>query len=497
MLRIASPAFAAAAFVLVAAAGGRLAHAARAVADPLHVPSTRFTLKNGMPVVLIEDHSVPRVHVGLRVRTGSSSERPGHTGFAHLFEHLMFEGSKNVPEGKFDQWLEAAGGENNAWTSEDFTYYYEEAPANALELMLFLESDRRGFFLDKLGPDLVDGQRDVVKNERRQTGENRPYGKAELATPALLWPAGHPYSWPVIGSMDDLTAASIDDVRAFFSTQYAPANSSLVVVGDFDGKTATALVQKWFGDVDARPPPPLPAPAPITLAAERRAVFEDDVELPRVSLIWPSDRLFGNDDAKLDLLADVLTDGESSRLVKRLVHELRLAQSVSAYQDARVRAGQFTIEVMGLPGTNLNDVVRVVDEEVRRLLKDGPTADELARAQTTAEAHLLDELDSLSSKAERASTYAMLLGDPDGMNADLQRYRAVTPASVADAGRRTLTPGRLIVSVVPDGQLGLAVLSPVVSPVVSPVQGPVHGPLHGPAQGPVLPAASTQQGGAR
>ena len=448
-----------------------------AAVDPLHVASTRFTLQNGMPVILIEDHSVPRVHVGLRVRTGSSSEQPGRTGFAHLFEHLMFEGSKNVPEGKFDQWLEAAGGDNNAWTSDDFTYYYEEAPSNALELVLFLESDRRGFFLDKLVPDLVDGQRDVVKNERRQTGENRPYGKAELATPALLWPPGHPYSWPVIGSMDDLTAASIDDVRAFFSTQYAPANSSLVVVGDFETAKAKALVQKWFGDVDARPPPPPPAPAPITLDAERRAVFEDDVELPRVSLIWPSDRLFGVDDAKLDLLAGVLADGESSRLVKRLVHELRLAQSVAAYQESRVRAGQFTIEVMAFPGTNLADVVRVVDEEVGRLLRDGPTADEVVRAQTTAEAHLLDDLDSLSSKAERASTYAMLLGDPDAMTTDLQRYRSATPASVVDAGRRTLTRGRLIVSVVPDGQLGLAVLSPV--------------------SGPVPPAAPAQQGGAR
>lgn len=445
--------------------------AAQVAADPLRVASTRFTLKNGLPVVLIEDHSVPRIHVGLRVRTGSSSEQPGRTGFAHLFEHLMFEGSKNVPEGRFDQWLEAAGGDNNAWTSEDFTYYYEEVPSNALELVLFLESDRCGFFLDKLVPDLVDGQRDVVKNERRQTGENRPYGKADLATSALLWPAGHPYSWPVIGSMDDLTAASIDDVRAFFATQYAPANALLVLVGDFEAAGARALVQKWFDDVDARPAPPPPTPAPLTLPAERRAVFEDDVELPRVSLIWPSDRLFGTDDARLDLLAGILADGESSRLVKRLVHELRLAQSVAAYQESRVRAGQFTIEVLAFPGTRLADVVRVVDEEVRRLLASGPTDDELARAQTTVEAHLLDELDSLASKAERASRYAMLQGDPDGMKADLQRYRDTSKLDVVAAGRRTLTPGRLVVSVVPDGQLDLAVMSPVVPAEASPKGG--------------------------
>ena len=204
--------------------------------DPLHVENTRFALKNGLTVVLVEDHAVPRVHMSLRMHTGSSWEKPGRTGFAHLFEHLMFEGSKNVPEGKFDQWLEAAGGENNAWTSEDFTYYYEEGPSNALDLMMFLESDRLGFFLDKLDKNLVDGQRDVVKNERRQSYENRPYGQAQLASSALLWPKGHPYSWPVIGSMEDLSAASIDDVRDFFSRHYTPENAVLVVVGDF--KTA-------------------------------------------------------------------------------------------------------------------------------------------------------------------------------------------------------------------------------------------------------------------
>jgi zinc protease len=456
--------------VLATAAAEADASAATRGGDPLHVASTRFTLDNGMPVVLIEDHSVPRVHVGLRVRTGSSSEQPGRTGFAHLFEHLMFEGSQNVPEGKFDEWLEAAGGENNAWTSEDFTYYYEEVPSNALELALFLESDRQGFFVDTLVPDLVEGQRDVVKNERRQTGENRPYGKAELATPALLWPPGHPYSWPVIGSMDDLTAASIDDVRAFFLTQYAPANASLVIVGDFQTGVAKALVEKWFADVKPRAAPPPPGPSLVRLPAERRAVFEDDVELPRVSLIWPSDRLFGPDDAKLDLLAGVLADGESSRLVKRLVHDLRLAQSVAAHQESRVRAGEFVIEVLAFPGTNLADVVRFVDDELGRLLREGPTDDELARAQTAVEAHLLDELDALASLAERASAYAMLQGDPDGMGADLQRYRSVTKADIVDAGRRTLTPGRLIVSVVPDGQLGLSVRSPV-SPAASPQPG--------------------------
>jgi zinc protease len=430
--------------------------------DPLHIASTRFALKNGLTVVLVEDHSVPRVHMSLRVRTGSAWEKPGRTGFAHLFEHLMFEGSKNVPEGKFDEWLEAAGGENNAWTSEDFTYYYEEAPSNALDLMMFLESDRLGFFLDKLDKSLVDGQRDVVKNERRQSYENRPYGMADLAVPALLFPKGHPYSWPVIGSMDDLTAASIDDVRAFFLSHYAPENCILVVVGDFTTAVARESVEKWFNDVPSRGGRPAPAPATLTLKGEKRAVFEDEVELPRLSFAWPSAQLYAPDDAALDLLAQILAGGESSRLVKRLVHELRVAQSVSVYQESRERAGQFNVEVLAFPGTKLSDVARVVDEEIARVLRDGPTEAELARAKTVNEAHTFDALDSLSAKAERISAYAMLLGDPDSFARDLARYQKLTVDDVKAAGKRTLTRGRLVLSVVPKGHLELAVVNPIL-----------------------------------
>ena len=435
------------------------AHAAPA--STLSIPSTRFALKNGLTVVLVEDHSVPRVHMGLRVRTGSAFETPGRTGFAHLFEHLMFEGSKNVPEGKFDEWLEAAGGTNNAWTSEDATYYYEEVPSNALELMLFLESDRLGFFLDTLNNGTVDGQRDVVKNERRQSYENRPYGTADLAVPALLWPKGHPYSWPVIGSMDDLTAANLADVKEFFSTWYAPENAILVLVGDFKTNDARKLVQRWFSEVPTRGGRPAPQPAPIVLPGERRAVFEDDVELPRVSLIWPSAAIYTPDDAPLDLASLVLTGGESSRLVKRLVHELHLAQSVSASQESRERGGQYTIEVLAFPGTKLSDVVRVVDEEVARFQAAGPTVDELKRAKTVLEASQVRTLDSLSSKASRIATWAMLTGDADYMAKDLQRYTGASADDVKSAAARTFGPGRLVLSVVPRGRLDLAVVNRV------------------------------------
>lgn len=437
------------------------AHAAPTPA-PLSIPADRFALKNGLTVVLVEDHAVPRVHLGLRVRTGSAFETPGRTGFAHLFEHLMFEGSKGVPEGKFDEWLEAAGGTNNAWTSEDATYYYEEVPQNALELMLFLESDRMGFFADTLSAGLVDGQRDVVKNERRQSYENRPYGMASLASPSLLWPRGHPYSWPVIGSMEDLSAASVDDVRAFFKTHYAPENCILVLVGDFTTSSARALVQKWFNDVPSRGGRPAPVPAPVTLHGEKRAIFEDDVELPRLTITWPSAPIYAADDAPLDLLSSVLAGGESSRLVKRLVHELSLAQSVIASQGSRERASEFSVDVVAFPGTRLTDIIRVVDEEIARIVRDGPEVSELERAKTVMQTDMVRSLDSLSGKASRIAAWAMLTGDADYAEEDLARYRQSTIVDVKQAAARTLGPGRLVVSVVPVGHVDLAVKNKVL-----------------------------------
>ncbi len=436
--------------------------ASASVAAPISIPHERFALKNGLTVILVEDHSVPRVHLGLRVRTGSAFETPGRTGFAHLFEHLMFEGSKNVPEGKFDEWLEAAGGTNNAWTSEDATYYYEEVPQNALELMLFVESDRLAFFVDELSDSLVDGQRDVVKNERRQSYENRPYGNASLMTPQLLWPKGHPYSWPVIGSMEDLSRASLDDVKSFFRAHYAPENCVLVLVGDFKPPQARALVQKWFDDVPSRGGKPAPNKQPITLRGERRAVFEDDVELPKLTLTWPSAPMFDAGDAELDLVASILTGGESARLVKRLVHDEQLAQSVSATQESRERGSEFSIEVLAFPGTKLSTIVRIVDEEIARLKRDGPTDAELTRARTVAEASMVRSLDSLSGRASRMALWQMLTGDADWAERDLDRYRAATSASIKDAATKTLGQGRLVMSVVPIGQRTLGVTNKVL-----------------------------------
>ena len=278
---------------------------------PIEVPFRQFRLDNGLNVILHRDTSVPVAAVNVWYHVGSGSEKPGRTGFAHLFEHLMFEGSKNVPEGAFDTLLESAGGDNNGSTSNDRTNYVIDVPANALELALFLESDRMAYLLDTMTPALVDGQRDVVKNERRQSYENRPYGMADIELDELLWPTGHPYHWPTIGYMEDLTAASYDDVVAFFSTYYAPNNASLVIAGDIEFEATRALVEKWFGEIP-RGADVLPVAAPpAQLSGVTRKTLTDRVRLPRLYLAWLTPRHFAPGDAALDVVSSVLAGGKN------------------------------------------------------------------------------------------------------------------------------------------------------------------------------------------
>src|SRR5205814_751073 len=323
--------------------GSMPAQAASVAASKIEVKYTQFTLPNGLRVILHEDHSVPMVSVNMWYHVGSARELTKRTGFAHLFEHLMFMGSGHVKEGEFDQWLEAAGGDNNGSTENDRTNYWINVPANSLELALFLESDRMGYLLDTMTPKTVDAQRDVVKNERRQSVENRPYGMAEVAIGEMLYPDGHPYHWPVIGYMPDLTAASYDDVVAFFKTYYAPGNASLVVAGDFDSATARKLVEKWFSDVKpGSEPTPITIPG-VALTGVQKKTITDKVQLPRLFLAWLTPRHFEPGDATLDIVADVLAGGKNSRLYKRLVYELQIAQDVSAFQESMNLSSAFQI----------------------------------------------------------------------------------------------------------------------------------------------------------
>ncbi|MFQ5798023.1 MAG: M16 family metallopeptidase [Bacteroidota bacterium] len=426
----------------------------------ISVPYTRFVLPNGMNVILHEDHSTPRVSVNLWYHVGSSREKPGRTGFAHLFEHIMFEGSGNVPEGKFDEWLEAAGGDNNAGTNSDGTIYWEDVPSNALELALFLESDRMGYLLDAMSPSKVDGQRDVVKNERRFRYENRPYGMSSIIIDENLYPPDHPYHWPTIGSMEDLSAASYEDVVDFHKKYYGPNNASMVVAGDIDPVKTKAAVEKWFSDVPRGPyVPPLDPPVAY-VSEEKRIVYEDRVQLPRLYMGWLTPPFLTPGDAELDVLSSVLAGGKNSRLYKRLVYELQIAQDVSAAQLSSRLSSFFRVTATAREGHTLEELESVIEEEINRIKSEGPSLREVERAVNQYEASFLDRLETVggfSGKAGLLNSYFFHTGNPDYFQEDLARYKAVEPSDVRAV---TLTylrdDGLVVLSIVPQGKTELA-----------------------------------------
>lgn len=423
----------------------------------LTVSYTQFSLPNGLNVILHEDHSVPAVTVNTWYHVGSAREKPGRTGFAHLFEHLMFMGSKNVPAGKFDEWLEAAGGDNNGSTNNDRTNYYENVPSNALALPLFLDSDRMGFLVEAMSPQSVDAQRDVVKNERRQSYENRPYGLSSIAMNENLYPSDHPYHWPVIGSMDDLSAASYDDVVEFFKTYYLPNNASLVIAGDIDPAKTRKLIEYWFADVAAGKRVPPQATPVASLETEKRVVLEDKVQLPRLTMAWLTPAQFTPGDAELDLLASVLASGKNSRLYKRLVYDLQIAQDVSAYQSSARLGSSFRIIVTARMGHGLTEIEKIVQQEIDRIKNEPPTAREVERAVNQFESSFYARLESIGSKADLLNDYFFLTGNPDYFNEDFARYKAIDPRDIHAVAKAFLRDdGRVIMSVVPNGKTELA-----------------------------------------
>ena len=429
-------------------------------AQKIKVPYEQFTLPNGLNVILHQDKTIPRISVNVWYFVGSGNEKPGRTGFAHLFEHILFEGSKNVPEGKFDEWLEAAGANNNGSTTEDRTNYYEDLPSNALDLALFLESDRMGFLLSSLTDSTVDGQRDVVKNERRQSYENRPYGKANLELPALLYPKDHPYSWPVIGSMADLTAASRQDVADFFTQYYTPGNASLCIAGDIDLVQARKAIEKWFSDVPAGKPVVPPSPVTAILKEEKRVVMEDKVQLPRLQMIWLSPANFQPGSAEMDLLSSILGGGKNSRLYKRLVYDLQIAQNVSCFQNSSKFSGEFYVAVTARPGIGLSQLEKVVQEEIDRIKNENPSDRELTRVMNQSESRFLTQIErsgGFSGKANQLNEYFFYTGNPDYFNEDLQRFKSVDPADISAAARKYLrSDARIVMSIVPEGKKDLA-----------------------------------------
>ena len=419
---------------------------------------SKQTLANGLDVLIHEDHACPIVAVNLWYHVGSKNERPGHTGFAHLFEHLMFEGSQHHDHGYF-QPLQGAGGTLNGSTNADRTNYWEVVPANALELALWMESDRMGFLLPALTQAKFSNQRDVVLNERRQNYENRPYGLAPMAMLSALFPADHPYHWTTIGEVADLEATKLDEVHAFFQRYYHPANASIAIAGDVAPEEALRLVDRYFGDI-----PPGEAVTPVQAHAEltddTRIMFEDRVELPRLYVAWLTPAMFAPEDAELDLANDLLANGKTSRLYKRLVFDERIATDVSASQNSREMAGYTQIAATAAPGHALGELEAVILEEVARLVTSGPTLDEMERGRVQAEAQFIYRLQTIGGfggKSDQLNAYNVFLDDPSYFEHDLERYRSVTAGSMQRAVKRYLDPfARVTLSIVPRGRASLA-----------------------------------------
>jgi len=415
----------------------------------------KLTLPNGLDVIFHEDHKLPVVHVNLWYHVGSKNERPGKTGFAHLFEHMMFEGSKNV-NGEYVSLMERAGanishGGVNGTTDFDRTNYFETVPAGSLELVLWAESDRMGFLLDALTQENLDNQRDVVKNERRQGMDNVPYGRAMEILFENTFPKGHPYSWHVIGSMEDLTRASVDDVKEFFQTYYRPNNCTLVVAGDIDVAEARDLVEKYFGPLAPGPLLARPDRWVVQFETDKRLVVDDRVPQERLYLAWPSVSFFESDDAALDLVTTVLSDGKNSRLYKRLVYDDQVASDVTAFNYSLEIAGMLGVVATARPDVSLEKLKKSIDEELDRFASEGPDAAELERVKAKQEFDFISGLERIGGfggKADRLAMYNTYLGSPDFLREDYERYRNLTREDLRVAAERYLLKPSLEVSFV-------------------------------------------------
>jgi zinc protease len=422
----------------------------------------KYKLKNGLEVILLEDHRLPMVAVNLWYHVGPSNERPGLTGFAHLFEHMMFQGSKNIGDDQHFKLLEGAGASDiNGTTDFDRTNYFETLPSNQLELALWLESDRMGYLLDTLDAKRLANQRDVVRNERRQ-GENAPYGLVEEELFHQLFPKGHPYYASVIGSHADIESARLKDVREFFKLYYAPNNASLAIVGDIDKAKTKALVEKYFGPLPSgQPVPPIDAKTP-PITAEKRAIVTDQVELPRVYMGWITDPIYKPGDAEAQMLARILGGGKSSRLYKRLVYDRQIAQDVTAFQYSLILGSVFQITATAKPNVKPEELERAIDEELDAIRKEGPRPEEVERARNLIQSQIvrgLEVLGGFGGVADRLNQYNHYLGDPGFLTRDLARFDNATATGIQKIAQDRLTknsraivygvPGKKVVDDVP------------------------------------------------
>jgi zinc protease len=424
--------------------------ASRAAADVPDIPFEKYTLPNGLEVILSEDHRLPLAAVNVWYHVGPAYEEPGRTGFAHLFEHMMFQGSKHVPGDSHFKLNEGAGASDiNGTTSFDRTNYFETVPSNQLELALWLESDRMGYLLDVLDQEKLSNQQDVVRNELRQSYENRPYGIVDQALFHTIFPKGHPYYASIIGSHADIQAAQLSDVQSFFRKYYEPSNATIAIVGDIDKAATKRLIEKYFGPLKSGAPVQKPTVETPPITSERRIVVTDRVELPRLYMAWLSPSIYTQGDANFDVIASALGGGRSSRLYKSLVYEKQIAQDVVAYQQSMMLTSVFAIEATVRPGHTIEELEAALDQELARFRDTGADQAEIDRARNTAQTQTIRSLERLGGLADRLNDYNHFVGDPGFLRKDLGRYDQVTPASTRSFARQLTKDTRVVAHAMP------------------------------------------------
>ena len=415
----------------------------------LDIKYEKHTLDNGLEVVLYQDKSLPIVSVNLWYKVGSANETNGKTGFAHLFEHMMFQGSKNVPKEKHFKFIEEAGGNLNGSTSFDKTNYYETLPSNSLELALWLESDRMGFLLEALTQEKLDNQKDVVMNERRQRYDNQPYGLSWELIFSNLFPDNHPYHWPTIGWMKDIEKFELNDVIDFFKTYYSPNNASLVIGGDIEYSSALQLVKKYFDEIPKGKPIPKISVPKVELTENKKITHQDNVQLSKLYLTWETAKLYDVDDATLDILSDILTGSKNGRLFKTLVFEKQIAQDISSFQYSANLTGMFIIVATAKPGVTLDELKVEIENVLSEIINDGISDKEFNRSLYTVKSSFIYSLQNLSSITNQINSYNLNLGEPNSFVHDLERFQKLAPTSIKKVANKYLTKNYIELHIVP------------------------------------------------
>ncbi|MFA6481209.1 MAG: pitrilysin family protein, partial [Bacteroidales bacterium] len=423
-----------------------------------NIPFEKYTLKNGLDVILNEDHSDPIVALNIVYHVGSNRETDGRTGFAHLFEHIMFQRSENVPEDQFSKIVKDAGGTMNGGTSNDFTIYYEVVPKNALEKVLWLESDRMGFLENAITQKSFSIQQNVVQNEKRQRCDNVPYGHTEEVIARNFFPTGHPYSWTVIGEMQDLSKATLEEVEAFLARFYIPNNATLALSGDFDPATAKRLIEKYFGEIKRGAAIEDPNPEPIKLTETKKVYFEDNfANAPALNIVWPTVDQQIRDRYALDYLGQLLSESKKAPLYKVLVKDKKLTSYAYAYNNSQEIAGRFQVRVTANEGASLKEVESAIFEAFARFEKEGFTEADVERIKASLETDYYNEISTVLGKSSKLSFLNEYYGSPNFYKKSIERSKAVTKADIIRVYEKYIKGKPYVaVSCVPKGQLSLA-----------------------------------------